>query len=73
MKLKGFSFVLFFLVQKIDLMYAAFTGQPLDLIQAYTERDRYFSAAEVRLLDFNPYCSFEGMSSLAIHVTDLHC
>ncbi|XP_058216390.1 ATP-dependent Clp protease proteolytic subunit 6, chloroplastic isoform X2 [Rhododendron vialii] len=31
---------------KIDLMYAAFTGQPLDLIQAYTERDRYFSAAE---------------------------
>ncbi|KAG5547927.1 hypothetical protein RHGRI_013567 [Rhododendron griersonianum] len=31
---------------KIDLMYAAFTGQPLDLIQTYTEKDRYFSAAE---------------------------
>ncbi|KAH7850973.1 hypothetical protein Vadar_005352 [Vaccinium darrowii] len=31
---------------KIDKMYAALTGQPLDLIQTYTHRDRYFSAAE---------------------------
>ncbi|XP_078430411.1 CLP protease proteolytic subunit 6 isoform X2 [Wolffia australiana] len=31
---------------KIDRMYAAFTGQPLEIVQQYTERDRFFSAAE---------------------------
>lgn len=31
---------------KIDKMYAAFTGRPLELIQEYTERDYFFSAAE---------------------------
>lgn len=33
-------------------MFAAFTGQPLEVIQKYIERDRYFSAAEVTLLYF---------------------
>ncbi|XP_010493249.1 PREDICTED: ATP-dependent Clp protease proteolytic subunit 6, chloroplastic [Camelina sativa] len=32
--------------QKIDLMYAAFTGQPLEKVQQYTERDRFLSASE---------------------------
>lgn len=31
---------------KIDKMYAAFTGRPLELVQEYTERDYFFSAAE---------------------------
>ncbi|GJP38433.1 hypothetical protein CLOM_g22871 [Closterium sp. NIES-68] len=31
---------------KLDKMFSAFTGQPLELIQKYTERDRFFSAAE---------------------------
>ncbi|WOL03046.1 hypothetical protein Cni_G11766 [Canna indica] len=31
---------------KIDRMYAAFTGQPLEKVQQYTERDRFFSASE---------------------------
>ncbi|PKA57033.1 ATP-dependent Clp protease proteolytic subunit 6, chloroplastic [Apostasia shenzhenica] len=31
---------------KIDKMYAAFTGQPLEKVQLYTERDRFFSASE---------------------------
>ncbi|KAJ0967801.1 hypothetical protein J5N97_024718 [Dioscorea zingiberensis] len=31
---------------KIDKMYAAFTGQPLEKVQEYTERDRFFSASE---------------------------
>ncbi|XP_058069055.1 ATP-dependent Clp protease proteolytic subunit 6, chloroplastic isoform X2 [Magnolia sinica] len=31
---------------KIDLMYSAFTGQPLEKVQQYTERDRFFSTAE---------------------------
>ncbi|CAL9112246.1 unnamed protein product [Musa acuminata var. zebrina] len=31
---------------KIDKMYAAFTGQPLEKIQQYTDRDRFFSASE---------------------------
>ncbi|KAG6516815.1 ATP-dependent Clp protease proteolytic subunit 6, chloroplastic-like [Zingiber officinale] len=35
---------------KIDKMFAAFTGQPLEVIQKYIERDRYFSAAEA--MDF---------------------
>jgi len=33
--------------QKIDKMFAAFTGQPLEKIQYYTDRDRFLSAAEV--------------------------
>uniref|UniRef100_A0A0C9QS12 ATP-dependent Clp protease proteolytic subunit n=1 Tax=Wollemia nobilis TaxID=56998 RepID=A0A0C9QS12_9CONI len=35
---------------KIDKMYAAFTGQPLEIIKIYTDRDRFFSAGEA--LDF---------------------
>ncbi|EFJ09002.1 hypothetical protein SELMODRAFT_130729, partial [Selaginella moellendorffii] len=31
---------------KIDKMYSAFTGQPLEIVQTYTERDHFFSAAE---------------------------
>ncbi|KAK1279116.1 hypothetical protein QJS04_geneDACA007259 [Acorus gramineus] len=34
------------LLQKIDKMYAAFTGQTLERVQQYTERDRFFSTAE---------------------------
>ncbi|XP_038680942.1 ATP-dependent Clp protease proteolytic subunit 6, chloroplastic-like [Tripterygium wilfordii] len=32
---------------KIDKMYAAFTGQPVEKVQQYTERDRFLSAPEV--------------------------
>ncbi|ESQ35670.1 hypothetical protein EUTSA_v10008442mg [Eutrema salsugineum] len=32
--------------QKIDRMYSAFTGQPLEKVQQYTERDRFLSASE---------------------------
>ncbi|KAF9620317.1 hypothetical protein IFM89_011052, partial [Coptis chinensis] len=35
--------------KKIDKMYAAFTGQPFEEIQNYTERDRFFSTSEVLL------------------------
>lgn len=35
------------LVQKIDRMYAAFTGQPVEKVQQYTERDRFLSTSEV--------------------------
>ncbi|XP_021677173.2 ATP-dependent Clp protease proteolytic subunit 6, chloroplastic isoform X2 [Hevea brasiliensis] len=31
---------------KIDRMYAAFTGQPLEKVQEYTERDRFLSTSE---------------------------
>ncbi|KAH8498332.1 hypothetical protein H0E87_017302, partial [Populus deltoides] len=31
---------------KIDQMYAVFTGQPLEKVQQYTERDRFLSASE---------------------------
>ncbi|KAI0497622.1 hypothetical protein KFK09_020854 [Dendrobium nobile] len=31
---------------KIDKMYAAFTNQPLEKVQQYTERDRFLSASE---------------------------
>ncbi|KAG6557929.1 hypothetical protein Mapa_000107 [Marchantia paleacea] len=31
---------------KIDKMYSAFTGQPLERVQSFTDRDRFFSAAE---------------------------
>jgi len=31
---------------KLDLMFSAFTGQPLETVQTATERDRFFSAAE---------------------------
>ncbi|KAL0791507.1 hypothetical protein Bca101_007753 [Brassica carinata] len=31
---------------KIDRMHAAFTGQPLETLQQYTERDRFLSASE---------------------------
>lgn len=32
--------------QKVDKMYAAFTGQSIEMIQTYTERDRFMSSAE---------------------------
>ncbi|PSS26056.1 ATP-dependent Clp protease proteolytic subunit 6 like [Actinidia chinensis var. chinensis] len=35
---------------KVDQMFVAFTGQPLENVQRYTERDRYMSPAEA--LDF---------------------
>ncbi|XP_071930769.1 ATP-dependent Clp protease proteolytic subunit 6, chloroplastic-like isoform X3 [Coffea arabica] len=31
---------------KIDRMYASFTGQPLEKVQQYTERDRFLSVSE---------------------------
>lgn len=31
---------------KIDKMYTAFTGQPLEKVQQYTERDHFFSTSE---------------------------
>ncbi|XP_057964756.1 ATP-dependent Clp protease proteolytic subunit 6, chloroplastic [Malania oleifera] len=31
---------------KIDKMYAAFTGQPVEKVQQYTERDRFLSVSE---------------------------
>lgn len=34
-------------------MYAAFTGQPLETVQQYTERDRFLSASEVIMLLVN--------------------
>ncbi|KAL2928535.1 ATP-dependent Clp protease proteolytic subunit 6 chloroplastic [Bienertia sinuspersici] len=34
------------LSQKIDKMYTAFTGQPLEKVQQYTERDRFLSVTE---------------------------
>lgn len=38
------------LTQKIDQMYASFTGQPLERVQQFTERDRFLSVSEVTLL-----------------------
>ncbi|KAG0481420.1 hypothetical protein HPP92_012278 [Vanilla planifolia] len=35
---------------KVDQMYVAFTGQPLEKVQHFTDRERYFSAAEA--MDF---------------------
>lgn len=37
-------------MQKIDKMYATFTGQPIEKVQQYTERDRFLSVSEVTLL-----------------------
>ncbi|KAK4491385.1 hypothetical protein RD792_002128, partial [Penstemon davidsonii] len=34
---------------KIDKMYAAFTGQSIEKVQQYTERDRFLSVSEVML------------------------
>lgn len=34
-------------MQKVDNMFAAFTGQPLEKVQQYTERDRFLSVSEV--------------------------
>lgn len=31
---------------KVDKMYAAFTGQPIEKVQQYTERDRFLSVSE---------------------------
>lgn len=35
---------------KVDKMFAAFTGQPLDMVQQWTERDRFMSSSEA--MDF---------------------
>ncbi|XP_062213727.1 ATP-dependent Clp protease proteolytic subunit 6, chloroplastic-like [Phragmites australis] len=35
---------------KVDKMFAAFTGQPLDMVQEWTERDRFMSCSEA--MDF---------------------
>lgn len=37
-------------MQKIDKMYATFTGQPIEKVQQYTERDRFLSVSEVSSL-----------------------
>uniref|UniRef100_A0A803MMJ3 ATP-dependent Clp protease proteolytic subunit n=1 Tax=Chenopodium quinoa TaxID=63459 RepID=A0A803MMJ3_CHEQI len=37
---------LWIVLQKIDKMYAAFTGQPLEKVQQYTERDHFLSVTE---------------------------
>lgn len=34
-------------VQKIDKMYSTFCNQPLERVRKFTERDYFFSAAEV--------------------------
>ena len=39
-----------YVMQNIDRMYASFTGQPLEKVQQYTERDRFLSVSEVMLL-----------------------
>uniref|UniRef100_K4A3M1 ATP-dependent Clp protease proteolytic subunit n=1 Tax=Setaria italica TaxID=4555 RepID=K4A3M1_SETIT len=39
-----------FCMQKVDKMFAAFTGQPLDMVQQWTERDRFMSSSEA--MDF---------------------
>lgn len=44
------SLVVVSCLQKIDRMYAAFTGQPLETVQQYTERDRFLSASEVTMI-----------------------
>jgi hypothetical protein len=36
-------------MQKVDKMLASFTGQPLDMVQQWTERDRFMSSSEVPL------------------------
>lgn len=47
-------------MQKIDQMYAAFTGQSLEKVQQYTERDRFLSVSEVMFcgLCFKIYNTF---------------
>jgi len=35
---------------KVDKMFAAFTGQPVDMVQQWTERDRFMSSSEA--MDF---------------------
>ncbi|XBH55908.1 hypothetical protein VPH35_077879 [Triticum aestivum] len=35
---------------KVDKMFAAFTGQPIDIVQQWTERDRFMSSSEA--MDF---------------------
>ncbi|PPD69682.1 hypothetical protein GOBAR_DD33435 [Gossypium barbadense] len=40
------SFLYFAIFRKIDKMYAAFTSQPLEKVQQYTERDRFLSVSE---------------------------
>lgn len=40
-----------FSMQKVDKMYVAFTGQSLETVQQYTERDRFLSVSEVMMLN----------------------
>nr|ACG44539.1 hypothetical protein [Zea mays] len=37
-------------LQKVDKMFAAFTGQLLDMVQQWTERDQFMSSSEA--MDF---------------------
>ncbi|KAB5541422.1 hypothetical protein DKX38_014396 [Salix brachista] len=50
---------------KIDQMYAVFTGQPLEKVQQYTERDRFLSTSEVRgsFFPFDVKWSFSDISA----------
>ncbi|EFE88037.1 hypothetical protein BIFBRE_05114 [Bifidobacterium breve DSM 20213 = JCM 1192] len=41
-----------FCMQKVDKMFASFTGQPLDMVQQWTERDRFMSSSEVSFLAY---------------------
>lgn len=40
-------FPLLFRVQKMEKMFSAFTGQTLEKVQEYTERDSFLSVSEV--------------------------
>ncbi|XP_020530168.1 ATP-dependent Clp protease proteolytic subunit 6, chloroplastic isoform X2 [Amborella trichopoda] len=52
---------------KIDQMYAAFCGQPLEKVQHYTERDRFFSAAEVLPIE-SLHKAFQVLHYSALHI-----
>jgi ATP-dependent protease ClpP protease subunit len=41
-----------FCMQKVDKMFASFTGQPLDMVQQWTERDRFMSSSEVPFIGY---------------------
>ena len=56
-------------MQKVDKMYVAFTGQSLEKVQQYTERDRFLSVSEVMLL--NSSFNFEACQLVMIYIVDL--
>ena len=57
-------------MQKIDQMYSVFCNQPLERVRKFTERDYFFSAAEVCILkseDFwIPELCFKAHGTLAM-------